>query len=222
MHQFLIPLIDRSLIRSYNSGATIIHQGEAPRYACIIKDGTIRVINITPQGEEQIIMYHVKGEFFPSSWLYGKAPVSLFFYEAIKPTEIAFVKKEELLDYMMSSPERMNAMLDYFTTNYSASLIQVSALEQSKARDKLLYILFFLCHRYGKKSIGGTILIPLALTHQNIASLVGLTRETTANEISKLKRKKILSYKNQLYSINQKKLLEAIGEDSLRDINISV
>lgn len=219
MLEELKPLIKSSLVRKYSAGSTIIYQGEAPRLACILTEGVVRVFSISDQGDDQILAFHVAGEFFPSSWIFSKAPSSMFFYEAVTDCKVAYAPRKELTDFMMSNPERLESLVDYFTTSDAASLLRINALEQAKARDKLVRTLHFLCERYGTQK-GETITIPLKLTHQNLASMVGLTRETTANEMSSLKRSKVISYDKQKYVVNKKKLLEIIGEDSFAGISI--
>ncbi len=54
----------------------------------------------------------------------------------------------------------------------------------------------------------------LELTHVVIADLVGLTRETTAIELNKLKKLGIVKYDSKEYVINKKKLEHHMGEDS--------
>lgn len=220
MLEHLQPLIRKSIARSYGGGSTILYQGEVPRTACIIKHGVVRVYSISSQGDEQIVAFHVAGEFFPSTWIFQKSTSSMFFYEAVTDCEIVFTPKEELISFMMAEPKRTTALLDYFTTNYVASLVRISALEQPKAREKLLYTLYFLCQRYGRMG-KGLVEINLSLTHQNLASLVGVTRETTATEMSQLKKQKILTYDNQKYTVDVEKLLNLIGEESFRGVKIS-
>ncbi len=216
----LRPVIETSsIIRNYSSGATILYQGEVPRSVCILVKGAVRVFSITEQGEEQIVMYHLAGELFPVSWIFAKSPGAMFFYEATEDCEIALTPRQELMTFLTADVTRLQLLLDYFATNYSASLIRINALEQSKARDKLVYTLYYLCKRHGKAR-GTKTYIPLTLTHQNLASLVGLTRETTATEMNKLKQQKILSYDSQQYLIDEKKLLELVNEDSFRGIRI--
>lgn len=221
MLHHLQPLIDRAMTRSFTAGSTILYQGEVPRHAYIITKGVVKVMNISPQGDEQIVMYHVSGEPFPSSWIFGKTAAALFFYEAVKDTTVALLERDEMINYMTAQPERARSILDYFTTNYSASLIHVNALEQSRARDKLLHLLFFLCQRYGVTRFQ-KVNIPFALTHQNIASLVGLTRETTATEMSRLKKEKVLTYRQQHYVVDLDRLIALIGEESLKNLHINV
>jgi CRP-like cAMP-binding protein len=214
------PLVKTSIVRKHSKGSTILYQGEVPRNACILLKGIVRVCSISPQGDTQIVMFHVPGEFFPSSWIFEKASSTLFFYEASEDCEVVNIPKATLVDYMTKDPIRSTALLDYFTTNYSASLIRVNALEQPKARDKLIYTLYYLCQHYGD-AMSNKMTIPFALSHQNLAGLVGLTRETTATEMSKLKKQGVLSYANQLYTVDKEKLLSLIGEESFKDIHLS-
>lgn len=221
MLKTLQPLLSSSLTRTFSSGSTILYQGEAPRNACVLSSGIVKVYSISEQGDEQIVTIHVAGEFFPASWIFGKTTSTLFYYEAVTECTVAFMPRKELIEFMISDNTRLHVLLDYFTTNYAASLIRINALEQPKARDKLIYTLYYLSQRYGVNKPNGESFIPFALTHQTIASLVGLTRETTATEMSALKKRKIISYAQQHYTIHVTKLLELIGEESFDEIDIS-
>ncbi len=213
-------LISQSPRRQYGLGATIVYQGEAPRWAYILSKGIVKVLSFSEEGDEQIVAYHVAGEFFPSSWIFDKAPGALFFYEAATNCEIIFVPRQQLIDYMLANDVRMHALLNYMTTNYTASLLRINALQQPKARDKLIYTLYYLAQRYSQNK-ANRVTLPIALTHQNLASLVGLTRETTSMQINKLRTQKVISYTKQRYTIDCDKLLELIGEEGLNDISIA-
>ncbi|MCW1908439.1 MAG: Crp/Fnr family transcriptional regulator [Candidatus Saccharibacteria bacterium] len=215
-------LIDSAVKRRFSAGSTMLYQGEVPRSAIILISGVVRVYSISEAGDEQVVIFHANGEFFPTSWIFEKTVGALFFYEAFTDCEVALVPRAELLSFIYSDPETTRFVLNYFASNYTASLIRVNALEQPKARDKLVYTLYYLCQRYSKNNDGRNfVTIPMSLTHQTLASLVGLTRETTAVEMSRLKKQKVISYKQQRYQINLEKLLEIIGEDSFKDIVIT-
>jgi len=218
----LKQLDEKYVRRNFSAGTIILYQGEVPRSAFIIMEGVVRVYSISSQGDDQIITFHVAGEFFPSSWIFGKAPSTMFFYEALTDCKLAMCPRKDLIDYMLSDNARMHSMLDYFTTDYSAFLIRVHALEQSKARDKLVNTLYYLCQKYVKNiDPSKKITIPITLTHQNLASLVGLTRETTAIEMNKLKKEKVINYDQQKYTVDIEMLLDLMGEDSFRNISIA-
>ena len=221
MIKHLKPVIDKSLQRNYSAGSIILYQGEAPRSGYVLADGVVKVYSISNEGDEQIVMFLVAGDVFPISWLFNKSPAVMFFYEAFTYCRVAVVPPEELKQALMETPEKMASLIDYFAKNYTASQVRINALQQPKARDKLVYMLYYLCRLYGEnESPSERIVIPIALTHQNFASLVGLTRETTAIEMNTLKKQKVISYRQQMYYVNLKKLLEIIGEDSFSNIKV--
>jgi CRP-like cAMP-binding protein len=118
----------------------------------------------------------------------------------------------------LAKPSIAPKILDYFVTNYTSILMRVTALEQSRARDKIILTLYYLLFRYGKQTKPGKFTINLALTHNVIASLVGLTRETTTTELSKLKKQKVVQYSHHTYTIDKPLLERMLGEDSFTDL----
>ncbi len=220
MNKDLIDFANDHLVREVSKGSTILYQGEVPRNANILIEGIVRVYSISRSGDEQVVAFHVKGEPFPSSWIFGTTSSSLFFYEAMTKCKIAYIPKDILRQFIYSNTTVISRVLKYFTSSYSSLLLRINAMQQPRARDKLMYTLYYLAIRYGITN-GETVKLPITLTHQTLGSLVGLTRETTAMEMSKLKKEKIISYKNQTYIVNIKKLLEILGEENFIDINNS-
>lgn len=220
MNEKLVAFANTHLTREISQGSTVLYQGEVPRFANILVDGIVRVYSISKLGEEQIVTFHMRGDPFPASWIFNKSASSLFFYEAMTPCKIAYISKSELIDFIHSHKAVLSEVLHYFSSSYAASLIRINAMQQPRARDKLLHTLYYLAVRHGQGQ-NGNLRVPITLTHQTLASLVGLTRETTAIEMSKLKKQGIISYKKQQYDIQTNKLLELLGEESFHDIHLT-
>jgi len=75
--------------------------------------------------------------------------------------------------------------------------------------------------RYGKEINPGEYLIDIKHTHAILASLMGLTRETTTTELGRLKRKGIIYYNAKDLIIYEEALKKVIGDNSLYDIDLS-
>lgn len=206
--------------RTFKKRSILLYQGEAPRMAYVLKSGVVKLYTINNAGEEQIVAFHARSDIFPSSWIFGKSSTTLYYFEALTDCEVLTMPREELYKALVASPELLNSTLDYFVTNYTGLLMRVTALEQSRAREKIMFTLYYLLFRYGKPTRAGRYVIELGLTHSIIASLVGLTRETTTTELSKLKRQKVLDYNLHNYTINKEKLERMLGEDSFQDVLI--
>lgn len=220
MGDILSGIKTRATKRLFKKRSILLYQGEAPRMAYILKSGVVKVYTINNAGEEQIVAFHAKQDIFPSSWIFGKSATTLYYFEALTDCEVYTLPREELYKYLISSPELMMSTLDYFVTNYTGLMMRVTALEQSRAREKIMFTLYYLLFRYGRQTKPGRYVIELGLTHSIIASLVGLTRETTTTELSKLKRQKVLDYNQHSYTVNKEKLERLLGEDSFQDVVI--
>lgn len=219
MLEELSPLIEKGQSRTYSAGSTILYQGEVPRAVFVLKSGLAKAFNISHQGEEQIVNFHLPGDILSPSWVFEKTTATVFFYEAVTECEVVLLRRSEVRNLINDNKRLMSILLDRYVTDYTASLIRVSALEQAKAIDKVVYTLYYLSRLYGKAN-KGWVDIELKLTHQEIASLVGLTRETVAVEINKLRKKKVINYANQHYSIDSEAILEMMGEDSFKGVKL--
>jgi CRP-like cAMP-binding protein len=158
--------------------------------------GLLKMYSVNNAGEEQIVSFQTEGDIFPAPWIFNKVNASLYYYEAISDCEVLTLPRQDLNRILDESPEVLRHTFDYLINTYSGLLMRVTALEQARAIEKILFTLYYLLSRYGKQTKPGVYTVRLNLTHSIIASLVGLTRETTATELNKLRRRGILTKKS--------------------------
>ncbi len=217
--QYIIEAIQPQASKRFVKKKTILlYQGEIPRHALILRKGFIKVYSINSSGEEQIVVLHTPGDMLPLPWIFGESSSTHFYYEAVTDCEFLYLPKDVLLTLMNSDQKIMKIVLEHFVNQYTGLLLRVIALEQSRAIEKILFTLYFLMFRYGKEVKPGIFLINLKLTQPMIAGLVGLTRETTAKNLSQLRRKGIISYGQYKYTVDKAKLERYLGEDSFKDL----
>lgn len=219
MEELITAIAPHATKRAFKKGTVLLYQGEAPRMAYILKSGVVKSYTINNNGEEQIVNFFSDNDMFPAPWIFGKASTTMYYYETASNCEVLTIPRDMLRE-SMAKPEWSLAIQDYLATNYTSMLMRVTALEQSRARDKIMLTLYFLLFRYGKQGKQGTFTIDLALTHNIIASLVGLTRETTTTELSKLKKQKIVQYSHHTYVVDKQRLERLLGEDSFGSVNL--
>lgn len=220
MDELLTAITPHSTSRVIKKGATVLYQSEIPRCAFIVGKGLVRAYTITSTGEERIISLHAKNDIFPLSWIYGETPSTLFYYEAVTDCELICAPKDTLLDTIMSNPPIMQSMLKFSNNKYTALLLRIAALEQSTAAEKIAMTLYYLLIRHGIQRKPGEFTINLKMTQSMIASLVGLTRESTAVNLKFLQKKQIISYSNFIYVVNKPNLERFVGDTSFKDITI--
>lgn len=215
-------LLPKGVVRTYSKGRTILFQGEVPRSVLVIKQGLVKVYGITSTGDQRTVTILSPGDVFPMSWVFGKSGVCMYYYESLVDCEIVAVSKSTYEEALNEDPELLKQMSDTYMARYIASTMHVYALEQSHAQDKLAYILQYLVVRFGEQLSDGIFRIGLRLSHQDIAEMAGITRETAAVELSKLKKKGLIDYKKFVYTIDRSKLVRHTGSDEFNALTTSI
>jgi len=199
-------------VRRYGKGNVVFFQGEAPRQAFLVREGTVRVYAIDDEGEEYIVGFHTEGDVFPLDWLHGRASATTFYYEALTNCELAPIEKPNFETHR-TSPQIEQYVVEQFLYEASSSLIRNLALQQPRARDKIIYFFYYLAIRHGKELNNGLYSLGIPLTHQTIANCLGLTRETVATELGTLKRAGAVAYRNKKYVVDKKLVIRSVGKE---------
>lgn len=205
--------------RVFKPQTPIIYQGEVPRHGYYIRSGIVKAYTLQSNGDEQVVGFFGPGDLFPLPWLFGTISTSIYYHEAIEPCNLISVTRQDVQSIILKNSAAKDQLLHKLVRDQAAYLMRITALEQSRAVEKIMFTLYYLMYQFGvETSTENLYLIETKLTHATIASLVGLTRETTATEINKLKKKGVLSYSKKLYTIDKSKLERAIGEDGFTEL----
>lgn len=198
----------------------LLYQGEVPTMVFFLRKGVVKLYNITSGGEEKIVGYESEGALLPLEWLFNRAPVSLYYYDTFTECELYRVPKVDLINAIEAKHDLSLALLNRSVSMYMGATMHLHALEQSKARNKLLYIFQYLVLRFGQKIDKNKYVIDLRLTHQDIANLIGTTRETTSSEIGKLTKEGIVEIQDLKYVVDSDKALRMLGENDFSELKL--
>src|SRR5687768_8419464 len=114
----LNDLLNAYSLRKFKKGQTLLFQGEVPRYAYVVKSGTVKTYNISPLGEEQLISLSSEYDILPEAWFLGEASVAYYFYEAFTDCTVYAIPRDELIKKVNDSPEFGNLLLQRFMRLY--------------------------------------------------------------------------------------------------------
>lgn len=216
----LLQRLQNYPVRNFSAGDILLYQGEVPTHAYVVKTGAVRAYNISRQGDEKPVSFWRHSDILSCPWVFGQTSSTLYFYEAHTDCSVYYLRREELMGIIHENPDTMLGLLTRYVSLLTAFSLQLHALEYSRASDKILHMLFYLCQAHGQDSIGDDVLIDLPLTQQDLANLLGLTRETTGIELLKLKKSGLITLSKKKYKINKPKLLQMIGETEFEGLRV--
>lgn len=200
-------------VRKFDKGELILVQGETPQAALIIKKGVVKTYNITIHGEEKPLSFDIQEQVIPLAWVFGKVKGAPYYYEAFTRCEVYCVPRDDFTEYIRSDTSRLMALLEMSIMQGFNAQLRMNALEQSKAVDKVLHTIHYLCLSFGIDVKQNMVRIQIPLTQQDVANFIGLTRETTGIELKKLQRTGVLSYRHQNYIVRTDRLNALLDEE---------
>jgi len=206
--------------RQFAKRRTILFQGEIPRGVLVLESGLAKVYGITNGGDQRTVTLLSAGDIFPVECVFDKSRVSLYYYEAVTDCSVMSLPKGEFVNALEHDGVLKDQVFQTYMAHYTSATMHIYALEHSHAQEKLVYILQYLVVRFGEKQANGLTKIALRLSHQDIAEMVGLTRETTAVELHRLKARKLISYQRFSYYVNVPLLVAATGSDEFENVAV--
>lgn len=182
--------------QTFKKGAFIIRPGDHPHGVFYIYQGLVKAYDITKYNEENLLIVRKEGEVFPLIWAITGQERSVI-YQALAPTVTWQISREKFLEFIESKPDALAPLLDMTLEMYRLHSERILNLEYRTVRERIISFLLTMSQRFGKQTNDG-LLIEVPLRHQDIASSINATRETTSREISGLERKGLIVNKQSL------------------------
>ncbi len=177
--------------RDYKAGEAIYFPGDPSDTVYVVHHGHVRLSYLDPSGRRLTFAIVGPGHLFGETALAGEEQ-RLWLAEAIEDSKVCSIHKDDLLSLAQSRP----ILAMQITKKVGERLTEV----QNKLEDilfkgvhaRLSQALLKLSEQYGEESKRG-ISIRFRLTHQELANLIGATRETTSLALGDLERQGLLS-----------------------------
>ena len=178
------------LRRPYRRGQTIFHQDDPAGAVYLIETGRVKVVLITPEGEDLVLRVLGEGEIFGELALLDGQPRSASVV-ALEDTVTHVLEREAFLTFLRANPD---AALDLFRA--LAELVrrlteQVEDLAVLDVPGRLARKLLELADAHGQAAPEG-ILIDVRLTQSELASMIGTSRVSVNHYLALLEGRAII------------------------------
>lgn len=206
MQTTLSEFVRQYPLQSYKRHETIIFQGDQPTAIHYITSGYVKGYDIDSQGTEQLVWLGTSGDFCPLSWVFDAEPTVPYFFSALTNVEAHAVRRSDLRHFLDGNYEALREVTQTLAVRLINTFHHLNAVEKARAEEKIIYSLYFLAQRF-RDAIGSTDeQVALPLTHQEIASLIGLSRETVTQELKRMKEAGLVHYDKYRFIIMPEKL----------------
>jgi CRP/FNR family cyclic AMP-dependent transcriptional regulator len=172
----------------------VIRPGESPPGVFYIESGLVKAYDITRYQEENLLIIRREHEMFPLIWALTGQERDVI-YQTLAPTVTWQISRNKLLSLLENEPEIMAPLLDMTIEMYRLHSERILNLEYRTVRERIISFLLTMSLRFSAKQTEDGLMIEVPLRHQDIASSINASRETTSRELSALERKGLLTKK---------------------------
>jgi len=165
-------------------GTRVFDQGDTTRIVYMVKRGAVRIARETPDGKDVTVALLGAGDFFGEETLFDDRPrttVAVVVEDALLCT----VRADDLFALLSRDPALAINVAKVLTGRLDDARATMEDLAYARVGDRIVHLYRKLAAEHGAAVAGGTR-VDLRLTHADVASLVGSTRETVSAEMAKL------------------------------------
>jgi CRP/FNR family transcriptional regulator, cyclic AMP receptor protein len=184
---------------TYPKGATLFVQGQAGRGVFILCTGHVKLSTSSADGKTLILKVSEPGDILGLPSTISGNP-----YEAsadvLESCQANFIARVDFLAFLKEHGEAAVRVAQELSEKYQAALNELKNIGLShSAGEKLARFLLDWAARQNKGNDSAKV--TLSLTHEEIAQMIGASRETVTRLFADFKKKKLLEVKGSSFTI---------------------
>lgn len=192
----------------YPKGAVLFAEGEPARGVFIICSGRVKLLTRSLEGRTMILRIAEAGEVLGLSSTVGDRTYEVS-GETLEPCQINSVRRDDFLRFITRHVDACMHSAQSLAASYNAAQREVRTLGLSSTTAERLARLLLDWSEHAETP-KGEIRFQVLLTHEEIAEMIGTTRETVTRSLADLRKKKILEIRGSTYILNDRPALEAM------------
>ena len=179
---------------TYPKGAMLFVEGQESRGAFILCEGKAKVYTSASDGRTIILRIAQPGEVLGLSATIGNKPYEAT-VELLEPSQVNFLPKTEFISFLTQHGDASMHVAKQLSSNCAGAYEEIRCLGLSgSAAEKFARILLNWAApaiKTGSKEVR----ITLSLTHEEIAQMIGSSRETVTRLFAQFRRKRLIATK---------------------------
>lgn len=184
--QAVAGLANHATLLERSQGEDVCHEGASASALFLIQRGVVKLVRTLESGREVIIELLGRGDLFGESAL---AEGGTYDTRAtcVHPSTVLALPRGAALQLVAAHPEAVRNLLAVMNDSVARAHKRVEDMAVFGARQRIARFLIRLADWAGRVEQGRTV-VPVALSRQDMAALVGTTMETAIRVMSGLRR----------------------------------
>lgn len=193
---------------AYPQGAVLFVEGQAPRGVYIVCGGRVKLSTTSREGKTLILRIAQAGEVLGLHATVSGKPYELT-GETLQPCQLDFIRRDDFLRFLQHHGDACLNAAQHLSQNCQNAYEMIRSLGLSHSVGEKLARLLLEWASDGETTKDG-IRIKISLTHEEIAQLIGTSRETVTRVLSEFREKKFAQLRGSTLMIMNRPGLERL------------
>lgn len=194
---------------SYPAGAMLFLEGQQPDGVFLLCKGRVKLSMTGGDAKSIIVRIAEPGEMIGMDCLSLGKPSSTT-AETFDPSVLHFVKWDAVRMLMRDHPSVCVAITEQLSNDYRSACLHIRSLGLSRSASERIVQFLLEWAAKGRETDEG-LRVNIPLKHEEIAQIVGVSRETVTRTLTELKHRALISMKGPAVLIRDKSALRALS-----------
>jgi CRP/FNR family transcriptional regulator, cyclic AMP receptor protein len=196
----------------YPKGAMLFIEGQQPRGVFVLCSGKVKLSTTSRAGKTIITKLSEAGDVLGLNAVISNRPYEVS-AEMMEPGQANFISRESLLQFLKDYGEVALRVAEQLSRNYYTAYEEIRTLGLATSPSEKFAKLLLSWSAKAMRDEGAAQM-KLTLTHEEIAEIIGTTRETVSRLFSEFKKKQLLQLRRSTLVIRNRPALEKIVQSS--------
>ena len=195
----------QSQARSFARGELVYLPSDSSHSVMLLTSGRIKLYHLTSEGKQALLGFIEPGEIFGELAAFQGGPHEEF-AEAMEKSTVILIPRDVLQSLMEEHAQVAIGVTKLMGLRRHRLERRLKSLLFRSNRERLIHLLLELTEKYGAPNNQG-IQIGLKLSHQELANIIGSTRETVTVLLGELQQEGVLTIsRRQIFITNMPEL----------------
>ncbi len=201
-------LLEIATVQHYGKGDFVFRSGAPGSNVYFLRSGKVKIHQLSPLGREVILWFCFSGEIFGLAEV-ARGDGRVVNAQACEASAVLAVAQEKFRIYLEHHPRVAMLSMQVLSSRLRVLGEMFVNLVSDDVSTRIAKLILRLSARYGTR-IGKEIFLNIPITHQEIADMVGTSRQTVTSVLGSLKRQGVLSIDNRRIHIESEELLNEL------------
>ncbi|HYA36954.1 MAG TPA: Crp/Fnr family transcriptional regulator [Candidatus Methylomirabilis sp.] len=195
--------------RNAAKGELIFQAGSPGNNVYFLESGRVKIYHLSLTGKEILLWFCVPGEVFGLAEACHSGGGRQVYAETCESSRVLSVRQEDFKTYLAAHPAAALLVNDVLACRLRSLGNVIQSLVASDVNERVAQLLVRLAANHGRRVPNGDVYLDIRLTHQEMANMIGTTRQSVTSALNALRRLGVLDFddRHRLY-IHSERLLD--------------